>query len=315
MRLTTKLFRIGLVAAALCAMCVLSAFAVYGGGTVNADALRLRASADGNSDILATAPKDAAVVVLEQAVNGWFKVDYKTLVGYMSADYLNATLSMEAPLGWGVVDTDGVSLNLRAGVGTASALLDSIPAYTALEIAGITNGWYRVVYNGNTGYVSSDYIRLSKDETGARNDGKGLEAKSKKAAAEAASTLGAQAVAIAKQQIGKPYVSGAKGPNAFDCSGFVYYVYKQLGYSLNGGSSTQFRNYGTPVNSMNELQPGDLFFICNPAYSGGNITSHVGIYIGGGQFIHASTVGGTVTTDSIYTSWYGGYFVGGRRIG
>ncbi|MEG0596724.1 MAG: SH3 domain-containing C40 family peptidase [Oscillospiraceae bacterium] len=315
MRLTAKLFRIGLIAAALCALCVISAFAVYGGGTVNADALRLRTFADGDSTILATAPKDAAVVVLEDAVDGWFKVDYKTLVGFMSAEYLNVTPVMDAPLGWGVVDTDGDPLNFRADVGTSSALLGSIPAYTALELVGVNNGWYKITYDGKTGFVSADYIRLSKDETGARNDGKGLEARSKKAAEEAASTLGAKAVAIAKQQIGKPYVSGAKGPNAFDCSGFVYYVYKQLGYNLAGGSSTQFRTYGTPVNSMNELQPGDLFFICNPAYSGGNITSHVGIYIGGGQFIHASTVGGTVTTDSIYTSWYGGYFVGGRRIG
>ncbi|MEG1579254.1 MAG: SH3 domain-containing protein, partial [Oscillospiraceae bacterium] len=225
MRLTAKLFRIGLVAAALCSMCVLSAFAVYGGGTVNADALRLRTFADVNSDILATAPKDAAVVVLEDAVDGWFKVDYKTLVGYMSSDFLNATKVMDAPLGWGVVDTDGVSLNLRAGVGTTAALLDSIPAYTALEITGVNDGWYKVTYEKQSGYVSADYIRLSKDETGARNDGKGLEARSKKAAEEAASALGAKAVAIAKQQIGKPYVSGAKGPNAFDCSGFVYYVY------------------------------------------------------------------------------------------
>ncbi|MEG2421631.1 MAG: SH3 domain-containing C40 family peptidase [Oscillospiraceae bacterium] len=312
MKLTANFLRVALVSAALSALCVLSAGATYAGGTVTADALRLRESASDSATILATAPKDAPVVLLEEAVNGWFKVDYKTLVGYMSADYLTASTTLDAPLGYGVVDTDGDPLNLRIDASTNAPLVCSIPGYTALEIVGIKDGWYKVNFGDKVGYVSSDYIRLAKDETGARSDGKGLEAKSP-AEALAGSSVGAQAVSIAKQQLGKPYVSGAKGPNAFDCSGFVYYVYKQLGYQLNGGSSTQFRNYGTPVNSISDLQPGDLFFICNPRYSGGNITSHVGIYIGGGQFIHAST-SSNVTIDSIYANSYANYFVGGRRI-
>ena len=108
-------------------------------------------------------------------------------------------------------------------------------------------------------------------------------------------------VGIAMQELGKPYVWGAAGPSSFDCSGLVMYVYAQVGVSLPHNAAAMF-SYGSPV-GYGDLQPGDLVF-----FSG---LGHMGIYIGGGQFIHAPHTGDVVKISNM--SDHGGY-VGARRI-
>jgi len=110
-------------------------------------------------------------------------------------------------------------------------------------------------------------------------------------------------VGIAMRYLGIPYVWGGSTPRGFDCSGFVMYVFAQIGVSLPHSSYAQY-GMGTPV-SMSELQPGDLVFFAG--------ASHVGIYIGGGQFIHAPHTGDVVKISSL-TGWYASEFAGGRRI-
>ena len=110
-------------------------------------------------------------------------------------------------------------------------------------------------------------------------------------------------VGIAMRYLGVPYVWGGASPRGFDCSGLVMYVFAQIGVSLPHSSYAQF-GMGTPV-SMSQLQPGDLVFFAG--------ASHVGIYIGGGQFIHAPHTG-TVVQISTLTGWYASEFAGGRRI-
>jgi cell wall-associated NlpC family hydrolase len=111
-------------------------------------------------------------------------------------------------------------------------------------------------------------------------------------------------VSIALAQLGKPYSWGAAGPNAFDCSGLVVYCYSQLGISV-PHSSRALYGMGTPV-SLAELQPGDLVFFAR----GGRI-HHVGIYIGGGNFIHSPHSGDVVKIAPL--SSHSGY-AGARRI-
>lgn len=114
-------------------------------------------------------------------------------------------------------------------------------------------------------------------------------------------------IAYAYKFIGTPYIYGASGPNAFDCSGFVAYVYRAFGVSLPHYTGSQF-GLGSAV-SKDALSPGDLVFFNTV----GPIT-HVGIYIGGGQFIHASSGSHRVTISSLSESYYGSRYAGARRV-
>jgi peptidoglycan DL-endopeptidase CwlO len=110
-------------------------------------------------------------------------------------------------------------------------------------------------------------------------------------------------VGIAMRYLGIPYVWGGASPAGFDCSGFVMYVYAQVGVSLPHSSYAQY-GVGVAVPS-DQLQAGDLVF-----FDG---LGHVGIYIGGGQFIHSPHTGDVVKISSL-TGWYASTFVGARRI-
>ncbi len=121
--------------------------------------------------------------------------------------------------------------------------------------------------------------------------------------------LGPQAVTLAKAQLGKPYQWGAAGPNKFDCSGLVQYVYLNLGVALPRVSGQQ-AGAGVHVDRK-DLQPGDLVFF---KLSGTRI-DHVGIYVGKGRFIHAPSKHNPVRVDSLNNSWWRRKFKGGRRLG
>jgi cell wall-associated NlpC family hydrolase len=117
-------------------------------------------------------------------------------------------------------------------------------------------------------------------------------------------TKASQVISIAMQYLGVPYVWGGASPSGFDCSGLTSYAFAQIGISLPHHAASQF-NYGTPV-SRDDLQPADLVFF--------NGLGHMGMYIGGGQFIHAPHTGDVVKISSIYDSWYAATWVGARRI-
>jgi cell wall-associated NlpC family hydrolase len=111
-------------------------------------------------------------------------------------------------------------------------------------------------------------------------------------------SLGLAAATLANDQIGKPYAFGGSGPERFDCSGLVQWVYRQLGVSLPRVSRTQ-AGVGRQVGDR-EAQPGDLLFF---ALKGGRV-DHVGIYIGNGRFVHAPGSGRSVSTDSLNNGWW-----------
>jgi peptidoglycan DL-endopeptidase CwlO len=118
-------------------------------------------------------------------------------------------------------------------------------------------------------------------------------------------TKASQVIAIAMQYLGVPYVWGGASPSqGFDCSGLTTYAFAQIGISLPHHAASQY-NYGIPV-SREDLQPADLVFF--------NGLGHMGMYIGGGQFIHAPHTGDVVKISSIYDPWYASGWVGARRI-
>jgi len=303
--MTFKSKAVKTVAAAglILSMCTGVAFASIGNATVTADSLRMRSEASTSSSTLVMAPKGSEVTVEEDAGNGWYKVTYGGQTGFMSGDWLTVSLAdgtvvpaaqgTEPEQKRGLVTTS--VLNVRSGPATSYDKVGSLKAGNVVDIvADLGNGWYQV----EDGYVSADYVTL----VGADYEG--------------SSSLGASAAAMARSLLGKRYVSGASGPNSFDCSGFTYYIYKQLGHPIARGSSSQYYNSGYAV-STSAMQPGDLIFFFDRRFdsSGGTLpTTHVGMYVGGGQFIHASTTSYRVQYDSIY-GYYAPYIVGAKRIG
>ena len=294
-----RLIRGAVLTLALAGLLTVGACAAYEGvAHVTGDTLNLRAEPTTESAVLAAAVKDDVVLVVEQADENWYKVDYCTIQGYMHADWLTVSDSHADPICYGKVDTDGSTLNLRAGPDAVDEKLASIPSGTILILNGMEQGWFKVSYDGKEGYVSGAYI-LAVDADGNRAD-----------KTSASSELGDQIVAYAKEFLGTPYKYGASGPNSFDCSGFTSYVYKKFGYTLNRSAAGQLSN-GTAV-SLSEMQPGDI--ICWKAYGSSKAATHVGIYIGNNQYIHASTTGSTVRINEMDYAAKSRYVVGVRRI-
>jgi cell wall-associated NlpC family hydrolase len=134
-------------------------------------------------------------------------------------------------------------------------------------------------------------------------DGVGVSASTPEGSVFAPPNVHGGVVGIAMHYLGVPYVWGGSTPRGFDCSGLVSYVFAQIGVSVPHSSYSQF-GMGTPV-SMSQLQAGDLVFFTG--------ASHVGIYIGGGQFIHAPHTGDVVKISSL-SGYYSSNFAGARRI-
>jgi cell wall-associated NlpC family hydrolase len=109
--------------------------------------------------------------------------------------------------------------------------------------------------------------------------------------------------------IGSRYVFGGTGPSGFDCSGFVYYVLNHSGTPV-GRSMYQEYNAGSHV-SQGNLKPGDVVFFANTYMAG---MSHVGIYVGGGQFVHAADESTGVTVSSLNSSYWQNHYVGATRV-
>lgn len=273
-------------------------------GTVNTEGstLRLRSDANTSSSVLTKLPHGSQVDVLDgQANDGWYHVSYKGMEGYVSADYLIVAEDGAEPVAPADVSSpsDQVAdamyikvlqgpLNIRTGPSTDYDRVGQLSAGRTAKVLDVLDGWYQI----ESGYVCGDYVKeVDADEV--QNAGKGQEI-----------------VDYALQFLGYRYVYGGSSPNGFDCSGFTSYIYKQFGYSLNRTASDQLSN-GVAV-SRGELQPGDLVMFKKGGSS--RPASHVGIYIGNNQFVHASTSKVGVIISRMSDAYYTTGFVGGRRV-
>ena len=230
MNLKVKAVKTAAAAGIILSMCTGVAFASIGSATVTADSLRMRSGAGTDSAVVTQAPKGAQVSVEEDAGNGWYKVTYGGKTGYMSGEWLSVSLTdgtiiqdeptpqaSEPEQQRGLITAS--VLNVRSGPDTTYDKVATLRGGMVVDIVADTgSGWYQI----ESGYVSAEYVTLVDADY------------------EGSSSLGASAVAMAQSLLGCRYRSGASGPSAFDCSGFTYYIYKQLGHPIARGSSSQY---------------------------------------------------------------------------
>ena len=198
------------------------------------------------------------------------------------------------------------SVYLRSKPTTDSEALTSLIRNTDVKVVGEEDGWYKVVYNDMKGYIREDLLSDTKTSETSR-DGENIN----RIQYESASGAGNDIVNYAYGYLGCPYVYGGSGPSSFDCSGFTAYVYNHFGYSLPHSAVTQM-NYGVAVD-IDNLQPGDLVFFLD--YQTMDGVGHCGIYIGDGNFIHASSGSGyCVKTSTLLTGSYRTRYYTARRL-
>ncbi|MGL5329580.1 MAG: NlpC/P60 family protein, partial [Peptostreptococcaceae bacterium] len=164
-----------------------------------------------------------------------------------------------------------------------------------VEVISESNGWSKVKYNSQTGYVASRYLsKISSVAQDITND------------------IVKKAIELAKTKLGCAYVWGAEGPNTFDCSGFMYYIFKMnLNINIPRVSREQ-SEYGKYV-PRKYLKPGDLVFFDTNGSNNGNV-SHVGMYIGNNEFIQASSGKTMKVVISKLEGYYDRQYVIARRI-
>lgn len=209
---------------------------------------------------------------------------------------------------------NSATVNIRKEASKDSSIVEQIKLNTAVTVLSEESGWSKVSVNNKEGYVASNLLSSSKTQETATSRGGVTREKTTEDKTETTTTTtassgkGATVVETAKNYIGYRYVYGAAGPNSFDCSGFTSYVFKLHGVSLSRTAKAQYSN-GVAV-ARSDLQPGDLVMF-GPSVSGIN---HVGIYIGGGQIVHAANPSRGVTIDTINSGYYNNNYVGARRV-
>ena len=263
-------------------------------GATTGSSLRMRAEASTASSIITTLDKNVAVAILDDSSEGWYHVSYNGNSGYVSADYL-AVDQDNIFTAYG--RTNGDTINVRSTPSVDGDVAGTLNQSSIVTVNGFVDGWYSVTCKyGTEGYIRSDLLDLTSSAT--------------------TSASGSAMVNTAMQYQGTRYRYGGSSPSGFDCSGFTMYVAGQHGVSLPHTATGQWQSgKGTKVWAISALQPGDLVFFCDPSRSLGKACSHAGIYIGNGQFIHASSSrsNGVIISD-LTSGYYNTYYVGGLRI-
>ena len=252
---------------------------------VTADVLNVRTGPSTDYAVADELAQGKVVKVLGTQ-DGWYQIGS----GYIDAAYTEAATAAEALEQLYIRVVQG-PLNIRSGPGTGYSKVGSLAKGRCVKVVSVQSGWDQI----EQGYVSAAYVEET-DYTPA-----------------AASSKGQELANIALQYVGYSYVYGGASPRVgFDCSGLVQYACAQLGYSINRTASAQLQN-GVTV-SWDELAPGDLVFFKKPGSTTSKPVTHVGMYIGSGQFVHASDYGVGVIVSNLSDAYYTTGYVSARRI-
>ena len=210
------------------------------------------------------------------------------------------------------------SIYVRKGPGTDYDVVDSLILNSDVIVIAEAGDWYKIKVGTTTGYVAKRLLSNTKQETTSRSaDERVVEdtninnEETNKVTTVQATSKGQEIAQFAKQYLGCKYVYGGSGPSTFDCSGFTMYVFKHFGVSLSHSATAQSKN-GSYV-AKEDLQPGDLVFFKD--YQTMDGIGHCGIYIGNGDFIHASSgTGYCVKISTLLSGSYNTRYETARRL-
>ena len=290
------------VLAWLCTLsiCLSCAAMAVEGTVVDASALRVRSGTSTSSEIVGKVYSGDKVEVTGK-IGDWYIIDFNGESRYVSAEYIDiGDVGVQNSMG----TITGKTVNVRSAPGTNNSVIGKLIEGTNVSVVGIEGGWFKIKFLDLTGFVHPDYLSVNGLVLTSIAEGSG----SSSSVSSVNQTLADKIIAYAYSFIGTPYVYGGSTPDGFDCSGFTQYVFANFGYKLKRTSSDQYSN-GTAV-SYSELKPCDLVFFS----SGSKAIGHVGMYIGDGYFIHATSPGDIVRVTDLSSDYYTNHYVGARRI-
>lgn len=251
--------------------------------------LNVRKGAGTDSKVVGKMSNHDACEILGKK-DGWIKIKSGKVKGYVKSGYLlmgDAALAIAEKEVETVATVNTTTLRVREDTSTDSAIVSLVGEEEDLVVEKIVDDWYKVEVDDQKGYISGDYVTISQKLPTASSveeleNGTGV------------SDTRVSLVQYALQFVGNRYVWGGTSlTNGIDCSGFTMQIYARYGISLPHHAASQ-PGYGTRI-SASDAQPGDLFF-----YGSGSTISHVGIYIGNGQIVHASNARTGIKISSAY---------------
>ena len=208
------------------------------------------------------------------------------------------------------------SIYVRKGPSTDYEDIDSLVLNDQVYAIGESEDWYKVEVAGKTGFIAKRLLSEIEQETTSRgSEERNIEEKQEEKVSNnpkaSYSSVGEEIAEKAQEYLGCPYVYGGSGPDSFDCSGFTMFIFKEFGVSLSHSATAQSR-VGEYVDKE-DLMPGDLVFFKD--YQTMDGIGHVGIYVGDGNFIHASSgTGYCVKISTLLSGSYDTRYETARRV-
>lgn len=260
-----------------------------GMSVISSGNLNIRQEASTDSEVVGILTNHNACELLEDA-GEWYKVTSGKVTGYVNKQYLVTGDEAEAIAEQEIKTVATVNtetLNVRAEKSTEAEVLSQVGNSEAFTVNSVADGWVEISVDDSVGYISQDYVTLAQ----ALPTSKTIE---QVKYGDGVSDVRASVVSYALQFVGNRYVWGGTSlENGIDCSGFTMRILGKYGISLPHSSKAQ-PSYGTKI-SASEAKPGDLFF-----YGSGRSISHVAIYIGNGQIVHASNKRDGIKVSNAY---------------
>ena len=260
-----------------------------GMSVISSENLNIRQEASTDSEVVGILTNHNACELLEDA-GDWYKVTSGKVTGYVNKQYLVTgdeaeSIAEQEIKTVATVNTE--TLNVRAEKSTEAAVLSQVGNSEAFTVNSVADGWVEISVDDSVGYISQDYVTLAQ----ALPTAKTIE---QVKYGDGVSDVRASVVSYALQFVGNRYVWGGTSlEKGVDCSGFTMRILGKYGISLPHSSRAQ-PSYGTKI-SASEAKPGDLFF-----YGSGRSISHVAIYIGNGQIVHASNKRDGIKVSNAY---------------